>query len=877
MPPKGVAEVQDRLYKSLGLDQGTAGPGPRGNRPAGRRPLSRKDERKAERAQKKARTYSRDSVRNGANGQPRLPSKAPATNRKPANAPKPILKKKTAATKDVSSEEDDGFDDDDDDDDEGGDDEGFDFSDDGSETESEDADQAESGVVPKISSTAQARLDQDDAEIAELERKLGIKGRKSLPKAFKDDGLDLILGDLDGGLNDGDDGSDGEEDSSKRKRDYDDWLASKRRKTTTQPYLAKKEGAGDMMEEDDDIPMGQDDDNSIGDDDEDGDDFDDDSADGDSFNGFDDEESQPEARQKENPYVAPTTGPVLGKYVPPSLRRKMEGGQGEAMDRLRKQCQGLINRLTDANILSIVQAAEEIYQKNARGDVTEVLTETILAQVCKPEALPDQFFVLMGGFAAAVYKIIGSSFGSHLIRRVVHDFGQEYDKASAVQADLSAIPKEPSNLLTFLSQLYVFEVVGCKILFDYMQRLLEDLTEINVELLLRICRNGGRQMRRDDPQALKNISGALSRAVSKRGYNTVSARTKFMVETIDNLKNNKAKGKGMDSSVVSEHVVRMKKRLGELKSQTRRLDGLTAMGVDLEDIIQADTRGKWWLVGASVPVKKEEPKQTGESEDKDADSDDMPSDTESEDMDFVLPDYPKKARAQGLAKPSQIATFIAIMKAHDADMGYRQYLNLKLRRDEKLEIARVLVQCVGSEVEYNPYYADVAERACSNNKVRFALQSRLWQIFRAMGEALFDEDGDDQDTADAMRFQDPARVRKVAQFYASLIAQGALRISILKPLNIPEMEPHTRIFLESLLIGLLQECKSKNPEKEDRKVEKAFAGARDFTQLSAGLDWFMKEKLRKTKALSSAKLKKLDGVKRKARAAIQGISPDDQD
>ncbi|KAF4121566.1 hypothetical protein GMORB2_1974 [Geosmithia morbida] len=851
--------MQDRIFKSLGIETPGQRQQQRGrsksNHPGARVPQTRKDQRKAQREQKKASAYSR-------NGNKPHHSSKPSVTATPKSAPKKSAFTASNVPSNLEGSEDDDLEgpglEEEDDSKEA---DSFDGSDD--EIDLEESDQGEETLAhkSKISSAAQAKLDQDDAEIEELERKLGIKkGRKSLPKSFKEDGLDLLLGDLDGPGGD-DESEDDEKDSSKRKRDYDDWLSAKRRKTELKPYLAKK-GTDEVSELEDDDGLSLNDEG----------DFDD----GESYDGLDDTNAEQPTRQRENPYVAPTTGPVVAKYVPPSLRKQM-GGQREATERLRKQSQGLINRLTDANILSIVQGAEEIYQKNARGDVTEMLTDVILAQVCKPEALPDQFFVLMGGFAAAVYKIIGSSFGSHLIRRVVNDFGQEYEKASAVQTDESAIPKEPSNLLTFLSQLYVFEVIRCKILFDYMERLLEDLTELNVELLLRICRNGGRLLRRDDPQALKHISGALNKAVSKKGHDNVSVRTKFIVETIDQLKNKKAKGKGMDSAMVSEHVVRMKKHLGELKSQTRRLDGLTPMGVDLEDIIKADTRGKWWLVGASVPVKNQRPKVDGGDTDEDADRSDangtdVASDTESEDLDFLLPDYPKKAREQGLGTPSQIAIFTAIMMAPDADTGYRQYLNLKLRRDDRLEIARVLVQCVGSEAEYNPYYAAVAMRVCdNNNKVRFAFQSRLWQIFKAMGESLFDEDSDDQDTADAIRFRDETRVCKVARFYADLIAQGSLRISVLKPLNLTEIEPHTHIFLESLLVGLLQECKSKKPEREDSRVEKAFGGAREFTQLSAGLDWFMRERLQKTKALSSTKLKKLDGVKRKARVAIQGV------
>lgn len=894
MRSSSVPELQNKLFKSLGVGNDvsvqTSGRHCRGGRGGGaRQQTSRKDQRRAQRVEKKTNRYSRPVQESS---QIRRQSTTPKPVANVHSQPKSILKKKASplAARDADNEDPSDLDElDDIDDSYSSENDELTHGDDSSnDSGNESASEASAGESQKPSRVVQEKLAQDDAEIEEFERKLGIKkGRKSLPQAFKDDGLDFLLDDLNedtqGEEEDGDDGN-------KRKRDYDDWLSAKRRKISAVAPLPQaalrgnKDGGGLEDGVSDVYDLGSDD----GDEDLDSDNYDMDESEGQdgdgssSFGGFDsdhDPEEPVPTKPRENPYVAPTTGKIVAKYVPPSLR-KAAVNEDEARVRLRKQVQGLINRLTDANILSIVQSVEELYQKNARGDVTEVLTDAIMAQVCKPESLPDQFFVLTGGFAAAIYKIIGSSFGSHLVRRVVKDFGNEYDKAKSVQHEESAIPKEPSNLITLLSQLYVFEVVGCKIMFDYMERLLDDLTEINVELLLRICRNGGRLLRRDDPQALKSVSNSLSKSVAKQGYANVTARTKFMVETIDDLKNKKAKGKGMDSAVVSEQVVRMKKHLGELKSQSRRLDGLTPMGMDLEDVDSADTRGKWWLVGASVPAKPEDEfrkklkqkKRESAARSANAEGDDDSSgvsDVESEDMDFVLPDYPNKARAQGLVTPSQIAIFTALMTAIDCDAGYRQFINLKMRKEEQLEIVRVLVQCVGSENEYNPYYAAVGERACANSRVRFAFQARLWQIFRSMGESLFGEDMEDMDTADSVRFQDEGRVRKVANLYASLIAGGVLRLSVLKPLSLPEMEPRTSKFVEYLFLALLEACKSKKPERIRTKVEKAFGSAREYSQLATGIDWFLREKLPRTKLISSKKWKRSEYIYEKAREVVK--------
>ncbi|UZP45479.1 hypothetical protein NXS19_013291 [Fusarium pseudograminearum] len=485
-----------------------------------------------------------------------------------------------------------------------------------------------------------------------------------------------------------------------------------------------------------------------------------------------------------------------------------------------------------------------------------------MAQICKPETLPDQFFVLTGGFAAATYRLVGSSFGSVLIRRIVENFGSHYEQASKELSAESAIQKEASNILTLLTQLYVFEVVTCKIIFDYMERLLSDLNEINVELLLRICRMAGRILKQDDERTLKHVSGVLNQSVSKAGFNNVSARTKFMVETITDLTKGKRKARGLDFTVVSEHVQRMKKRLVELKSQARRLNGLSPLAVGLVDIEEAETRGQWWLPSASVPNTLMDKSKKGRTSDTEM--------SDHEDMDIVLPDYPKKARAQGLNGTPQIAIFTALMTASNFEHAYRQFVNLKLKKDDQLALATVLVQCVGSEMQYNPYYALVGGKACLlNSRIRFAIQDRLWKIFRSLGESMFGEAPEEDETADAERMKDERRITNVAKFYAALVVDGTLSIVILKPLELPEANHWASMFVQLFIIALLKECRTKNKDSKENKLEKIFGAARELPGLAAGIHWILRKKIRKTKLISAKELKKLEDVSEKAQTTVR--------
>jgi len=180
-------------------------------------------------------------------------------------------------------------------------------------------------------------LAQDDAEIAFLEKKLGLKGRKTISKAFKDDGLDELLGSVDALVADT-----GEEAISEKARE-DEWLAQKRQKARAQARAGvEEENMYEDIEEDleDRSDLSLNEYGLVEESDEELDDGvlhdEDDTMDEDDFSGLESESDAkfndiPPKRVRENPYVPPTNGDTA-KYIPPSLR-KPSSSDSEAMNR----------------------------------------------------------------------------------------------------------------------------------------------------------------------------------------------------------------------------------------------------------------------------------------------------------------------------------------------------------------------------------------------------------------------------------------------------------------------------------------------------------------------------------------------------------------
>ncbi|KAK4159642.1 hypothetical protein QBC43DRAFT_326796 [Cladorrhinum sp. PSN259] len=885
------------LLKEIGSSESNNPRKPRGNNIT-----SRKDRRKAERQQKKGRpaVQTRPAPQKRTNAtKPQPKTQSTPVPAKPAKQGKSKPEPEEDPFADFDDEDDDmlsdgildeGSDEDDEADDGEGEDglddimegldedsegededmEGFDDEDEDDDDE-EDEEEEDEDETPQqsrnVSKSIKGKLEEDDAEIATLERKLGIRSKKKgLPKSFLDDGLGDLLGELD----EAEEG--GSSEKRKRKAEADEWLAQKRRKAEAAAAAAKKKQSGLESDESDE---------DMEDIDEDSEDLDEDDEDG--FDSEDDAPEQPPVKKvRENPYVAPTTGQTA-KYVPPSLRKEI-GSDSELAARVRRQTQGLINRITESNLLTILGEIEKLYREYPRQHVSSSLIDLLLIQVCDPTSLPDTLLILTAGFASAAYKVIGTDLGAQMIQDVVERFEKYYAEAKVAALERPDVPKQTSNLITFIAELYNFQMIGPNIVFDYIRMLLDDLSELNAELLLRIVRMCGPTLRQDDPMALKDIVTLIPPAVAKYGEKNLTVRTKFMIETITDLKNNKLKAGAGASAIISEHLTRMKKTLGQLKS--RKLKATEPLRIGLKDIKDADKTGKWWLVGASWSGKDK--KSTGKTaaqaeEDDDSDDESITLDGWDEGPDLLV-----LAKEQGMNTEVRRSIFVSVLSALDCQDAYLRILKLKLNKERQKEVATVLIRCVGAEEAYNPYYALVAKKMCENQRqVKWSFQASLWKMFGKLGEAGFVDDEDEEvlDEEEKRKEFSTQRIIGTAKMFGSLIAAGHIGLVALKRLNFYNLQPKTKDWLEIMMNTVLIECqkgvvgsgsggkadKEKEKEMAEEEIVKLFSTV-DSPELAMGLQWFLRKVTRKTDLAGTKKDAKLvkEGCKM-AEAALQAV------
>ena len=278
----------------------------------------------------------------------------------------------------------------------------------------------------------------------------------------------------------------------------------------------------------------------------------------------------------------------------------------------------------------------------------------------------------------------------------------------------------------------------------------------------------GVQLRQEDPKSLKDIAALLNAQVARFSPEALSVRTKFTIETIEHLKNNRIRTSIVASSLRSERVIAMKKILGSMNKGSIKVS--EPLRVGLEDIRNSHRKGRWWLVGASY---------RGEEENAPSNNSKMlePQDTE-ENEDTEDPHMPMKllelAREQRMNTDIRRSIFVTILSSRDYKDAHVQLLKLGMKKAQEAEIPKVIIRCARAERAYNPYYTLLSKKLCTDRKIKMAFQFSFWDLLKRM------EDDDDLSDTEQTGNVDMQGLVNVAKMYGTLISEGSLTVLIMK-------------------------------------------------------------------------------------------------
>jgi len=445
------------------------------------------------------------------------------------------------------------------------------------------------------------------------------------------------------------------------------------------------------------------------------------------------------------------------KYVPPHLRKKLQGTESNGEDggsdvvaetsskadpetilQIKRSLNNSLNRLSENTIESVSKALSSLYSEYPFHDINDCVWDNMRLACVPPHAVMSGLIPLYVAAMAGVHWLGGDGIqlGGCIIEWSVRELHESLVKArqpSDHQDMNSMMNKEGSNYLLIVCYLYNYGVVHCTLIYGLVRDLVASFKEVDIEALLLILSHCGQQLRSDDPSALKEIVILVKDQAQKPrdGDQADSSRINFMLDTVMSLKNNKP---GKQQAVIREKTNQLKKVVGRIKtaapSSLKGKKSGSCLRVSLQDILDAETKGRWWMVGASWTGKQHNSQQD--------ESLDIESDGDSQDPDGNEPEKEDKlialASSQRMNTDNRRAIFCIIMGSTDYDDAFEKLVRAGMLKPKvERDVIRVLVHCCGEEKAFNPFYGYLAMRVCEyQRKSNFTLTLTFWDTFKQM-------------------------------------------------------------------------------------------------------------------------------------------------
>ena len=447
------------------------------------------------------------------------------------------------------------------------------------------------------------------------------------------------------------------------------------------------------------------------------------------------------------PLEVPLSNTNGAKYLPPSKRTATSQSLGEIDNNservklVKRSMNGLLNRLTDQSKESIVRSMKSIYDSNPSAIVTHVLKNSVLSICANPTQIMSTLTPLYAAVVAAMHFVEGQDVGASVVETVVLKLHTAIKLARVGDGDKPSDhdligDKTAVNLMIFLIYLYNFRVLYHSMIIDILNTMTskaisEGITDLEMELLSCAIDHCGPSLRADDPNSLRGIISSIGNfSVVDSAHNINSARAVYFMEVVTDLKNSKSR---RVQSTYADYVKKYRKWLGGVKSSLGSKSE-QCLRIGLVDVLEAETRGRWWKAGASwqgrgtaavdgkglVTISEMDKHMSSSS------SSGVGTQFSNEDTSLLL-----LAKKLKMNTDTRRDIFMVIMTSYDINDAFERLTRLDLKGKNDREVIKVLIECCSGEKKYNPFYSELCALLCSQNRqYKTTLQYTFWDMFK---------------------------------------------------------------------------------------------------------------------------------------------------
>ncbi|KAK5665773.1 pre-mRNA-splicing factor cwc22 [Batrachochytrium dendrobatidis] len=464
-------------------------------------------------------------------------------------------------------------------------------------------------------------------------------------------------------------------------------------------------------------------------------------------------------------------GRAGGAYIPPARLRALQASitdrssedyQRMTWEALKKSINGLVNKVSVANIKNIIP---ELFSENlirGRG----LLCQSIMkAQTASLPFTPVY---------ASLIAVVNTKFpviGDLLLNRLLAQFRRAFRRSDKTVCLASS---------KFIAHLVNHRVANEIIALQILTLLIERPTDDSVEVAVGFMREVGTFLTEESPKATNAV---FERFRSILHESQIDKRTQYMIEVLfqvrkDKFKDNLAIPEGLDIVEEADQITHMVSLPDELVTE----DILNVFKLDPDFL---DSEEKYQAMKREILGDDSDESGSGSASDADG------SDEDEEEAEAGFEDAQKKLVIQDETNTNLInlrrGIYLTIMSSLNFEECAHKLMKLNIQSGQEIELCNMIIECCSQERTYVNFYGLLGERFCRINQ---GWASSFAQAFEETYKTIH-------------RFE-TNRLRNTAKYFSHLLATDALTWQVFALVRITEAETtaSSRIFLKTIFQDL---------------------------------------------------------------------------
>ncbi len=358
----------------------------------------------------------------------------------------------------------------------------------------------------------------------------------------------------------------------------------------------------------------------------------------------------------------------------------------EIINKFQREINSLLNKIAESNISLLVpdmfKKIEE-FKNNIKDNfiLFDLITKISLKLLLNQEITNLPITSCICSFISLCHFKFGNNFIYFYLKNLFEEI--EYLKNEE-------IPKyKIKNFIFEIIHFYIFQNITSKLVYSLIKYLIDNFNENNSEFLLLLLSYTGIEIRKEDPENLKIIVSEVNKKYNNMKINNSLdlSKLQFAVEMIEDIKQNKyLKFNLSEKFSFFKNFVNNNSNTSLKKGEKIECDIETISKIDLNTISNSNNN-----------EISENSNINNIKLDNYLPNDDILDDKTNKILEL-------KMKKMNISTNLKKMIFTSIVTASDVNDAFERLMRLSLKKEQKREIIKIILQLCSEEKCYNPFY-----------------------------------------------------------------------------------------------------------------------------------------------------------------------------